>query len=339
MMATDSSRQPLPVHRVLQAAGRNLQESGVRNARVLLAVSGGGDSMALLEAAALLAPGLGLQLHVAHVDHATRAGSAAEQATVAEAARLRGASFDGMRIDPGDCSEDAMRRARHDALATMADRGDCRWILLGHSADDQVETILFRFLRGAGLGGLAGMRRVRGRLVRPLLDCRRAELRAFLDARGVAWMEDPDNLAPRYARTRLRVGVLPALEAAFGRGALDHLLDQAPRWRADEDYLEEQAARLLAYATRPGALPGVAALDAAALVEAHAALRARALRSWLRHGTGHTPSARELAALEHWLQGLGEGGVDVAGGRVRRDGGRLVLVARDSFVAARESPC
>ncbi len=323
-----STRLPFFVHRCVRRAGNVLRQAGVRDEAVLLGVSGGGDSMALLEIVALLAPGLGLSLHVSCVDHGLRAEAGAESSLVRDAAVGHGASFHPVRVEVGAADEDSLRRARHRALEQIAASAGCRVILLGHSSDDQVETILFRFLRGAGLGGLAGMREVRPPFVRPLLSIGRDELRRVLRARGVAWAEDATNLSARYARGRLRSVVLPAIDAAFGAGAARHLLDVAPRWRADEDFLEIEAGRLLAYASRRG--PSGTELDLDALVSAHAAPRARALRRWLEDRTGQAMTSRSLANVERWVDGdrsAAAGSLDLAGATLVRRGGRLVVVA------------
>lgn len=320
------TRLPLAVHRCVRRAEETLREAGLADEPVLLAVSGGSDSMALLEIAAILAPRLGLTLHVAWVDHRLRSRSAEEGAAVRVAAEARGARFHEAAIDPGRGDEDAMRMARHAALAAIASAEGCRFTLLGHTADDQVETVLFRFLRGAGLGGLAGMRAIRPPLVRPLLGVRREALRELLRERGVAWFDDSSNLSWRYARGRLRRTVIPAIECAFGAGAAGHLLDVAPRWRADEDFLERETARLMAYASRGSA--DAPDLDLQALAEAHPALKARALRNWIAARTGHVPGSRELLAVELWLGAPDpkDGVLDVAGARLERRKGRLVAV-------------
>jgi tRNA(Ile)-lysidine synthase len=321
-----STRLPLHAHRCLRAVEDALANVGLAGEPALLAVSGGSDSMALLELVSLLAPRLDLTLHVAWIDHRLRASSPAEGEVVRAAAQVRGAVFHGEAIDPGAGDEDSMRRARHDALARVAAANGCRFVLLGHTADDQIETVMFRFLRGAGFGGLSGMRAARPPLLRPLLGLRREALRRFLVERGVAWVEDATNLQWRYARGRLRRTVLPAVEAAFGPGALDHLLDQSRQWREDEDFLEQEAERTLAYASRRGR-EGVQ-LDLEALAAAPPALKTRALRRWLAGRTGHTCGSRETAGLLRWLASAGEGeGVDLAGVRVERRSGRLVAVA------------
>jgi tRNA(Ile)-lysidine synthase len=335
--ATASSEQPrrLPffVHRALRTVESVLRETGVTAQPVLLAVSGGGDSMALLELVSMLAPTLDLELHVASIDHGVRAEAAVEVELVREAASSRGATFHTTRICTDRTDEDALRRARHAALAEIADASGCRWILLGHTSDEQIETIVFRFLRGAGLGGLAGMRPVRGRLVRPLLGIRRDELRRILRERQVRWAEDATNVSGQHARGRLRNVVLPAIASTFGAGALEHLLDVAPRWRDDEDYLEAEAARLLALAagpSDPGRAVPAQTLDLATLAAAHRSLRARALRQWLVASTGNVPSSRELSGVERWLERRrGASSIDIAGAKLVQSRGRLLVSASD----------
>ena len=328
------------MHGCVRQAEAVRDEAGARDEAVLLAVSGGSDSMALLEIVSLLAPRRGLALHVASIDHSMRASAADEVALVRTAAEVRGARFHAMAIDPGRGDEDTMRRARHEALAGIAGAAACRFILLGHTADDQVETIL----RGAGFGGLAGMRAVRPPLLRPLLGIRRATLREVLALRGVAWATDPSNFSWRYARGRLRRTVVPAIDAAFGTGALDHLLDVAPRWRSDDDFLQREAARLLAFAARGGS--PARELDLEALADAHPALRARVLRGWIAERSGHVPGSRELAGVERWLdegagaKGGGEGGagIDLEGLRLEKKGGRLVAQPPSPRNSAQKDP-
>ena len=330
------TRLPFFVHRCVRTAQTVLAAAGVRDETVVVGVSGGGDSMALLEIVGLLAPKLRIGLHVACIDHGQRPEAAAETRLVSAAAERWNAKFHAIRLEAVEADEDSLRRARHGALHELRLAIGCRFILLGHSSDDQIETIVFRFLRGAGFGGLSGMREVRGPLLRPLLGIRRAQLRRLLVSRAVEWAEDQTNESDRYARGRLRSTVLPAVEAAFGPGALDHLLDVAPRWRADEDFLEQEAARLLAYASRRGAVG--TDLDADALACAHVALRARVLRRWLREATGRQPASREIAAIERWLDsgGARKGRLDLAGVRLTGGtGGRLCLGKPGEAAASR----
>lgn len=323
---TTTKRLPSEVHRCVRQAEDELRKAGIADQSVLLGVSGGGDSMALLEILGLLAPKLALSLHVACIDHSLRPESVAEVAFVKTAAARQGAAFATARLDPGRGDEDTLRRGRHAALESIAAGRGCHWILLAHTADDQIETIVFRFLRGAGFGGLAGMRALRPPFARPLLGLRREELRRLLTLRGVTWAEDPSNLSSRTARGRLRTEVLPVLVRNFGPGSLDHLLETSIRWRADEDLLEQETRRVLAYASRPGT---DYALDLAmsALEDVHPATLARLLRAWLTRSLGAVPDLRHIAEIERWLARGAEGGLDLPGCRLRVDEGRLHLEA------------
>ena len=188
----------------------------------LLAVSGGGDSLALLDLMAALAPELGLALLVAHADHGIAPGSAAIAAGVERQARDRY----GLETVVGElglgaaASETRARTARYRFLrAVQAARG-ARYLVTAHHADDQAETVLLRVLRGSAPAGLRGIeaRGPRG-LVRPLLPFRHAELLAHAQAAGLGVVEDPANADPRHLRSWVRVAVLPALRARLGAEA------------------------------------------------------------------------------------------------------------------------
>jgi tRNA(Ile)-lysidine synthase len=217
-------------------------------AAIVLAVSGGPDSSALLYAAARLAPRRGWQLTVAHLDHALRPESGREAEWVAgQAGELR-LPFEVRRTDVSALAraehrslEDAGRSARYRFLEEVATPLDAL-IATAHTADDAAETILLRLVRGTGLRGLRGIPERRGRIVRPLLGERRSILRAGLDEAGLPYLLDPSNEDPAAAdRNRLRAEVLPVLErlnpalveslARFGRLAAD-----------DEELLESLAA-------------------------------------------------------------------------------------------------
>lgn len=316
--------------RLVEAVAGTLGAVAAPGQGLLVAVSGGGDSMALLELCCLVAPRLGMNLLVVYVDHGLRPEAAWEAAIVEARARHLGAPFESIAVSPEGDDEDSLRRARLGALEQLGRDRDCRWIALGHSADDQIETVLLRFLRGAALGGLAGMSPRRGPFLRPLLTLRREELRAFLRRRGLGWVEDASNGWPRYARVRLRRDVVPAIEAAFGGGVLAHLPAQAARWREDQDFLDAEALRLEAYCSRPGpggqGRAGRPELDLHALSEAAPALRSRVLHRWLgRLGSLATPDLRHVAQVEALLlrpEAL-SAGLDLPGLRVWCEEGRL----------------
>jgi len=184
--------------------------------RVLVAVSGGPDSMALLHVLWEARDRLDLALEVAGVDHGLRPAAAQELDLVAARAAALELPFHRLQVDVagarrGASLQDAARRARLGALEALAAARGARRVALGHQADDQVETILFRVLRGTGLGGLKGIPYLRPPFVRPLLDVRRAEVLRYLRRRSIPFVEDPSNADPRYARARLRHRVLPLL--------------------------------------------------------------------------------------------------------------------------------
>ena len=189
----------------------------VRGDHLLVAVSGGPDSTALLHGLAKVAPRLGITLVAACVDHGLRPESAEEARSVRRRCQDLDISCEILVVDLTGVRkahvsvQEAARNARLSALESAADRLGCTKIALGHTADDQAETVLFRIVRGTGLAGLAGIPYQRGRLVRPLLDVRRAEILAYLAKRKIAFFTDPSNANRRYARSRIRHDVLPAL--------------------------------------------------------------------------------------------------------------------------------
>jgi tRNA(Ile)-lysidine synthase len=199
---------------------------------VLIACSGGPDSTALLDTLARLGPPRGWRLSVAHVDHGLREGSAAEGGLVARLAADRGLPFQALsvRVAPGGSLQDRARSARHDALRGEAARVGAAVIALGHTADDQAETVLMRALSGASPRGLLAMAERERGLVRPLLRVWREATVAYCAALGIEPLEDPSNADPRFLRSRVRHQVIPALEAVFP-GARRRLVVLAERQR------------------------------------------------------------------------------------------------------------
>jgi len=174
--------------------------------------------MALLHALWEVRERLGLSLEVASIDHGLRADAAAEVATVGERAAALGLSFFPLRVDVAASRraravslQEAARDLRLDALAALADAHGATRVALGHQADDQAETVLFRIVRGTGLPGLAGIPYRRDCFVRPLLDVRRDEVLRYLRRRSIPFIDDPSNADARFARARIRHRVLPAL--------------------------------------------------------------------------------------------------------------------------------
>jgi tRNA(Ile)-lysidine synthase len=299
---------------------------------VLVACSGGADSLALAAAAGFVAPRLGLRCGLVTVDHGLQPGSAdraAEVARWAVRAGLDPVDVVTVRVDgrPGG-PEAAARHARYEALAQVAHRHRAAGVLLGHTRDDQAETVLLALARGAGPRGLAGMPAVRDLagvpLLRPLLDVPRELTRAACAALGLTPWEDPHNADPAYARARVRAEVLPALVRALGPAVLDNLARTAALVAADTAALDALAADALAGARTPDGL-GVAALAGLP-----AAVRTRVLHTWARE-VGASPAAlshRHVAALDALVTAWrGQGPTDLPGAvRVARRAGTLTVL-------------
>jgi len=203
--------------------------------KAVLAVSGGADSMAMLDLFATLAPELQLELLVAHVDHGIHPDSAKVAAVVAETAARRGLRHvTGVLALGANAGETRARVERYAYLrAVQAERG-ARWLVTAHQADDQAETVLLRILRGSGPAGLAGIpERGPGGLVRPLLPFTRGRLRAHAQARGLPIFDDPANADDRHMRSWVRQVVLPLLEARMGEGAGEALVGVARHARQE----------------------------------------------------------------------------------------------------------
>lgn len=256
---------------------------------VLVAVSGGPDSVALAHALHLLAPELGVRLHLFHLDHGLRGeAGAADARWVAEFAARRGLPFTVRQAHVAAEAarhggvEAAGRAVRYRELQRVAAATGARRVAVGHNRDDQAETLLLRLLRGAGRRGLGGMAPVRPlgpgsapgtTLIRPLLAIARAEIEAFCAAEQLDPRTDPTNAEPLYARNRIRLELLPFLRERFNPQVAARLADTAAVLRAEDDYLDAAAqAALAGLGLPPGQVP------AAALLGVHPALRRRMVR-------------------------------------------------------------
>jgi tRNA(Ile)-lysidine synthase len=202
---------------LLKLVERTLREECAISAgdRLLLAVSGGPDSIAMLHAVARLAPRLRIELRAHGVDHGLRAEAPAELELAAELAEHCRVGFTRthVAVAPGGDLQARARRARHDALAQAAAREGCTSIATAHHADDRAETLLIRLLRGSGPRGLAVLPARSGKLIRPLLRARRADVLAHIARHRLRFAEDPSNRDRRFVRVRVREEVLPLLES------------------------------------------------------------------------------------------------------------------------------
>jgi tRNA(Ile)-lysidine synthase len=294
-------------------------------ATVLVACSGGADSLALAAAVAFEAPRRAVAAGAVTVDHALQPGSARRAEEVA--GRLRALGLDPVLVRRVDVSgpggpEAAARRARYDALGRAAADTGARWVLLGHTLDDQAETVLLGLGRGSGPRSIAGMRLADAPYLRPLLGVRRATTAAACAAEGLPTWDDPHNADPRFRRARLRHEVLPLLEDVLGGGVAEALARTATLLRADLAALDAVAADLAGDRLPAGSGP----LEVAGLADLPDALRGRLLRTWLRRVPGLTST--HLAAVDDLLTDWhGQGPVCLpAGHRVTRRHGTLSLL-------------
>ena len=254
---------------------------------VLVACSGGADSLALASALAFEAPRAGVRAGGVTVDHGLQDGSAERAAQVAATLRSLGLDLvdvltvaaspaDGVNAAPRLGPEGEARHARYAVLAEAAERLGASAVLLGHTRDDQAETVLLGLTRGSGSRSLAGMPAIRDGYRRPLLDLSRATVRAATGDLPV-W-EDPHNADATYTRSRVRGSVLPTLERELGPGVAAALARTANQLRADADALDGWAADAFRTATSKAGSHESVALDVDTMTALPPAVRTRVLR-------------------------------------------------------------
>ena len=310
-----------------------------RGDRILVAVSGGSDSTALLALFAGAAADLGIDLHVAHLDHGWRGKASARDA---ESVRRLALSYrlpvTVGQLDPAvwrrrPSSREARARTlrRRFLEATAAEVGAQR-IALGHTLDDQAESLLLRLLRGSGRRGLAGIYPVvDGLYIRPLLGLRRADLRAWLRARRLRWREDVTNRDLSLTRNRVRRRLLPLLERDFNPRATEVLARAANLLRDEEEWLESLTGE--AYGAVASEQPQGVALDAERLGAMPRALRRRVARRAVARCLGHLRGIdqRHVDRALALLQRGKPRSLDLPKGlRVSRDDDTLVFRVRDA---------
>jgi tRNA(Ile)-lysidine synthase len=341
--ARDAGRRLEESRALRDRVARNLdRRCGVApGSRLLVGVSGGCDSVALVRILCELAPTLRLSLVVAHFDHQLRADSTTDVAFVRDLARNLGLDVQVDAWTDPRRGEAAARRARHDFLQRTALDAGCDGIALGHQLDDQIETVLLRLGRGTGLRGLLGIpwrRKARVDIVRPLLDIRRRELAAYLGSIGQLWREDSTNADLTRTRNRIRARVLPELDATFGARWREKWSLGQDELRAVWSHLELEAEDLLRRARPNGTLgkadqvtgaDELATCDRVLLQEAPEVLQGFALRAWLeRSGCADLSREHLEACLDLLRNGQSGQGVDLPGGfRFRVGQQNVTLVA------------
>ncbi|MEO6117319.1 MAG: tRNA lysidine(34) synthetase TilS [Pseudolysinimonas sp.] len=297
---------------------------------VLVALSGGPDSLALAAATAFEAPRAGLRAGAVIVDHGLQSGSAdvatraARQATELGLAPVR---VERVQVGADGGPEAAARTARYAALERAASESHAAGVLLAHTLDDQAETVLLGLARGSGAASLQGMPAERGIFRRPLLGIRRTTtVQACADAGLEPWT-DPQNADPAFARVRVRDTVLPLLEAQLGPGVAEALVRTAEQLREDTEALDSFADEL-AEDLAEHAEAGIS-LDTRALLANPPALRQRLIRLAVSSEFGVALSRQQTLEVARLVTDWhGQDGVDLPGVRVVRRDGRLQFEAR-----------
>lgn len=325
---------PFPIPDLMQTVHATVRREELLTGvdHLLVAVSGGADSVALLRLLRADAGPLEPRLTVGHVHHGIRGAEAdADAAFVKRLARELRLPFCSRQVDVpalaragGLSLEMAAREARYSAFRDMAGELAIDAVATGHTLDDQAETLLLRLLRGTGPHGLRGIH-ARTTLhdltvIRPLLEVRRADLRDWLRCEGHPWREDASNQDTDMQRNRLRAEVMPALRGAFGEGSIAALARTARLFAAEADWLGPLETEALAACSAPAPPPGdrsdltdpsdpaglprtvarIPALDAGALQQLPAALQRRVLTRWL-HDAGLTAACASLERIRELL--------------------------------------
>ena len=284
------------------------RESGLIRPRepLLVLVSGGGDSVALLD----IARRLEARVSALHVNYGLREGADADEELVRRLCSQMGVSLQVERVDLGEGGGNLQERAR-DTRYALAERLASGDYAAAHTASDQAETVLYRLAVSPGSRALHGMAPRRGRLVRPLLMATRGEVRAYLRARGLEWREDPSNADRRFARARVRHDLLDALRSV-GPAAERTLAETARQLREEAELLDRAVDDALEV------LGGGPAISLAGLGEQPAAVRRLVLRRLAEQAAGQGAEPRALSAAETAaILALGEQGtksLDLGGG-------------------------
>jgi tRNA(Ile)-lysidine synthase len=293
---------------------------------VLVALSGGADSLALAAATAFEAARSGLRAGAIVVDHGLQEGSAEVAARAAEQARKLGlAPVEVARVDPSTSSgtrsngpEANARAARYSAFETALGDTGADAILLAHTLDDQAETVLLGLTRGAGASSISGMEPVSGIYLRPFLSIRREQTVAACADQGLDPWNDPHNESTEFTRVRIRREVLPVLERELGPGIAEALARTADHLQADAEVLDAIADEVFSN-TAVIAMPGMTSL-VTSLEDMPRAIRVRVYqRAAITTGMGALTSAH-LSAVDALLTNWhGQAAIDVPAGQVERE--------------------
>lgn len=306
---------------------------------VAVAVSGGADSVVLLHALMEAAKGLALKLVVCHLNHNLRGReSERDLAFVRGLSRRLGLRFAGARLKPGEISgvkgaslQALARTKRYEFLEAVAKRHGAGRIALGHTLDDQAETVVMRLIKGSSLKGLSAIPPVRGPFIRPLIETSREEIEGFAADKGIEYVLDSSNLSAKYLRNDIRRNLMPLLKREYNPNLAATLSRVATALRLDDEYMDACAGKGLKKALVSTA-PGTVVIDCEALLRLHPALvhrafliAARSLASGAEAAftSAHIDSFRSLVAGDR-----PNASIDLPGGlRALREYCRVIITA------------
>ncbi|MDN5346460.1 MAG: tRNA(Ile)-lysidine synthase [Clostridia bacterium] len=297
--------------------------------KVLVGVSGGPDSLALLHCLLAFKDEYKLKLYVGHLDHKLRGKeSAAEAAYVARLAqswglpvKIEARDVRAYQVERGLTLEEAAREVRYQFLRQAANEVGAGKIAVGHQANDQAETVLLNLLRGSGVEGLKAMEPREGDLIRPLLEVRREEIEAYCREHGLKPCRDPSNLDPAYRRNKIRLQLLPLLAREYNPAIVDALCRTADILRAEDEVLRQvtvQACKEVIIEEGGDRL----VLDAGRFLGLPLGLQRRVIRAaatalgWPAGNFYHIERARELAQSQGSLNWPGGGKIQLKGGKI-----------------------
>jgi tRNA(Ile)-lysidine synthase len=278
--------------------------------RVVVAVSGGPDSICLLSILHELKDDLGLELVVAHFDHGLRLAEDEHETRFVESMAVSlELPFETKRADQclrqGSASfEETARHARYQYLEGVKEKFSAQKIAVGHNLNDQAETVLMRLLRGSGPAGLAGIPPYREeKIIRPLIEISRKEIESYLDEKGLKYVTDSSNFEPRYLRNRIRMELIPLLKR-YQPNIVELLGKTAEIMRRDEAWLEAEARQWVTERSETGER-GEIQIPLIVFLKLPSALRSRVVRHLLRIGGGslHRISSRHIQAINNLAEG------------------------------------
>jgi tRNA(Ile)-lysidine synthase len=316
-----------PAQGLIRLAVRNCLTSNTKpGQKLLVAVSGGADSLALAAACEFEAKKLGLKIAAAVIDHSLQNNSdkvAAQTAKTLAALGFEEVVVKKIAVGKAGGPEAAARTARYTALETLRQKTKSHFIALGHTSSDQAETVLLGLVRGSGSKSLSGMSEKTGFLLRPLLGIERATTEAFCKDSGIKYWSDPQNKDEKFLRVMIRKHVLPFLEKQLGGSVAASLVRTADQLREDNAYLESQADKSFKkYAKVSGSGIG---FDAKALEKLPAAILNRVIKKALDSFGSESSRTHVLAVSDLVLSWHGQKPLALPGVRVVRKGNTITF--------------